>query len=37
MLSARTSEDYILNIVTFMKEFNEKYNLDIDILDILEG
>ncbi len=37
ILSARTSEDYILNIVTFMKEFNEKYNLDIDILDILEG
>ena len=36
MLSARNSEDYILNLVNFMKEFDEKNNVDIDILEILE-
>lgn len=35
MLSARNSEDYILNLVSFMKEFEEKNNPDIDILEIL--
>lgn len=35
MLSAKTSEDYILNMVNFMKEFDEKNNPDIDIIDLL--